>query len=741
MHPTSFFISIFFRFKLLHGHIPQNMSNKRVLYKPVVQESHVNAGKRRTLAQGRLVTKPGVSQETWSSGGTITPDTSHESSHHNIAAAATTCPGITSSPRMALSSFMDRSNVSANNKSSDLDDGEEKGQHTPRKHQPQVSMEHSPIPLKPSRSLELSDSESDVFSPARIKSHTSHSGQALSTGFGQESSGLALGIDTSGPRVVRYVPPPVSLDLENSGDVSYHRNVPVDHIQSITVGTIPPREQESHGASLTESNLLTLAAVRDSPKQKSSPHNQSKTKQTVIVKEKVSKVSKEQVSTVGNPNSGDAKKPRTVAKKEENSKSKMNPPPVSGFAEDDIRKKVKKKKAPRVVASRYMSSSSATVDMDTTKKGSMKGGDGDASRKGPMKATDRSVLMKTTSTSTRNQINSSSVLARKLTGKTSKPVTTSKTKASFSLTPEVRGKGHSKASTPSKDTTLQPFGDVDVSAIAHHGKHMYSSVLSTPGLEASSLSSFDAHSPKLSRKLLRKNDSSDSQSSVGMKSSSHLADTTSATSTSATNTKRVIENVQQNMHLTYCRYLQWAFLEGKSKKGYSMQEKKVMSQLHGLWLETEKEAARKAELRQSLERLRHLTRVDDLLDLLEKGLEPVCESLREIEKPYHRLSEALDTRRHQIPTRGIHLPDDEDQFMLSLERLLEESEQLLSNLSHFTKPHAQSVNSFADSMRVMEETVQEEIKQLEKVQELKSATQTLLVRESSLLIQDMHVNS
>ncbi len=47
--------------------------------------------------------------------------------------------------------------------------------------------------------------------------------------------------------------------------------------------------------------------------------------------------------------------------------------------------------------------------------------------------------------------------------------------------------------------------------------------------------------------------------------------------------------------------------------------------------------------------------------LQQAGLTPVVASLPQLQQQYGSLSQALDTTRHQIPTKGVYIPDDEDQ--------------------------------------------------------------------------------
>ena len=48
--------------------------------------------------------------------------------------------------------------------------------------------------------------------------------------------------------------------------------------------------------------------------------------------------------------------------------------------------------------------------------------------------------------------------------------------------------------------------------------------------------------------------------------------------------------------------------------------------------------------------------------LQSSGLKEVVAGLSQMQQQHNTLVAALDTTRHHIPTRGIHIPDEEDQY-------------------------------------------------------------------------------
>ncbi|ESO96871.1 hypothetical protein LOTGIDRAFT_231693 [Lottia gigantea] len=199
--------------------------------------------------------------------------------------------------------------------------------------------------------------------------------------------------------------------------------------------------------------------------------------------------------------------------------------------------------------------------------------------------------------------------------------------------------------------------------------------------------------------------------------------------------KKDIKSSQQRLEVLYSRYLQWLYLDSKSKMVFKEQEKTAMSQLNALWEEVESLREKESALRLDLVRLQHLNQLDDQLEIQKNGLGPVMTNLPVIDKDYNKLAESLDTTRHQISTRGIYIPEDEDTFQAALESSLKESEYLLGEISCLVRQEVPKTSLFSKSLQTTQKLVDTECTELKKCTELLSAIQSLTVQESSLKIQ------
>lgn len=193
---------------------------------------------------------------------------------------------------------------------------------------------------------------------------------------------------------------------------------------------------------------------------------------------------------------------------------------------------------------------------------------------------------------------------------------------------------------------------------------------------------------------------------------------------------------QQTLDLLYGRFVQWEFLACKARRIKEEQERKAMSQM--LWLQEELQKLRKLkhDKDKELARLKHLNELDEQLDIQRECLEPVVSHLPKLTKQYETLAQALDTTRHQIPTKGIYIPQDEALFHSQLEQILQESEYLLGNLSASTgQPLHSATATVARHLASLEKHTNQQCQQLKSCNEMIAATQSLTVEESSLLIQ------
>ncbi|XP_048745070.2 HAUS augmin-like complex subunit 8 isoform X2 [Ostrea edulis] len=193
---------------------------------------------------------------------------------------------------------------------------------------------------------------------------------------------------------------------------------------------------------------------------------------------------------------------------------------------------------------------------------------------------------------------------------------------------------------------------------------------------------------------------------------------------------------QQDLDLLYGRLVQWDFLACKAKKIKEEQERKAMSQLSWLQEEVQKLRKIKHEKDKELARLKHLNELDEQLDIQKECLEPVVGHLPKLTKQYEILAQALDTTRHQIPTKGVYIPQDEELFHRQLEQTLQESEYLLGDLSATTGQSLQSATAtVAKHVSALEKHTNQQCQQLKHCNEMIAATQSLTIEESSLIQQ------
>ncbi|KAL3864390.1 hypothetical protein ACJMK2_006077 [Sinanodonta woodiana] len=262
------------------------------------------------------------------------------------------------------------------------------------------------------------------------------------------------------------------------------------------------------------------------------------------------------------------------------------------------------------------------------------------------------------------------------------------------------------ASTPTSDCSL-PDHDIDASAI-----HPDLSVLSN----ASNFSKLHL-----------------SMSTSKQKPMSEGREPLQEINTNRKKSKGKVTQVQ--LDLRYGHYLQWLFLYTKGKKCQQEQEKQAMTQIAALHEEVEKMRKVKAERLQHLAQLRHLNMLDELIDIQRQGLGPVVANLPQLQKNYSDLAHALDTTRHQIRTKGVYIPDNEEEFLGTLETALAESEHLLGQISVLSRQKSPKVTAMATGLETLEKDVENMTQELKRSQELILATEKLHMEENSLKVQ------
>ncbi|OWF56173.1 uncharacterized protein LOC110450215 [Mizuhopecten yessoensis] len=286
-----------------------------------------------------------------------------------------------------------------------------------------------------------------------------------------------------------------------------------------------------------------------------------------------------------------------------------------------------------------------------------------------------------------------------------------------------------KTSTPTMDSSFFP-SEIDASAIQADGSILStghrSHLIRTPGKDGG-------------RKDVRADlrDIHDPFSQSILSNASVMSDMMDVSNRKQMTKPQQSKLTQGQMDLLYMRYTQWLYLYTKAKKSREEQEKREMAQLSSLHEEVEKLRKKKHDLDIRLERQKHLNLVDDQVDQQRQLLGPIVANLPKLCREYESLAHALDTTRHQIPTQGVYLPDDEDELQRKLEKELSTSEQLLGELSVMIRQPVTTVTSMSKALAAMEKGVDAQTHELKHCTEIISATQSLTIQETSLKIQEM----
>ncbi|XP_033633562.1 uncharacterized protein LOC117295103 isoform X1 [Asterias rubens] len=668
------------------------MASKRGLYKPATLQDVGSKEQRRGLAQGRLVNKP-ILPDTMTvfasprdinmnSFDTETGDLSVTIPHSGYPLQGTTTP-----PRQVMASVMTRN-------SNRLTPQDVTNSGTPRKSPFGIVGKHPSPPTSPSKptpsaSLELSDTERDLYytrSKSQVK-HVRH--HTPSPVLLVDASGGRLDPDrsevmtstdfvTSPAKVICHAPAVVASDLRDTGYTQETAKIRVDPVPTVSLLGDLDMTQVNEGGESTKHGV-------------GGSHGGART--PLVVKENtMAGVSRGRAPSIG----------RDSSRGEENTS-------VNSAKSDSVIKKKKKTKATGIVPSRYMQSASKSVHSTSV---------GESSSVPPRPRVSSTALpsrfglaKKASQKSHTKRTVSTSVMQQAPTAN-QKPLRAQTNQSQYSYTPMARGtrRGGGITSTPA----------VDESMIANNW-------------DASAIGASMIQGPDVSMGMAPSGDVSVFHSNL-----SHSAGQDSAYVSLPTHKKKRHPDISQDyLDRVYGRYLQAVFIDSKLEKTLKEQEKESMSQIYGLWHENERMRTKKRNLEMELKSARHANNLDHHLDVQISGVSPVVAHLSQLKQQYSTLAHALDTTRHQLGVTGIHVPQDEDNFHESLLSALAESEHLLGEISVVTRAHQPQVSSFSSAIQALQKAVENEDKELKRCQEMLSATCTLATQESSLRIQDI----
>lgn len=281
-----------------------------------------------------------------------------------------------------------------------------------------------------------------------------------------------------------------------------------------------------------------------------------------------------------------------------------------------------------------------------------------------------------------------------------------------------------KTSTPTHDQTCH-LSSQDIDASAIHSMSAMSINTSLPAIHASALA--NKTSKDAPAKHLTQNSSS--KRNTNRPSADHTSSTSDVS--------------QLQLDLEHSRYLQWAFLNSKVSHMLQEQEQDTSAHMHALWKIVESSREVNAGLKADVSRLKQINLLDRVLDKTGPELDTVVSLLPQLEDYYCRLSSALDTTRHQLPTKDIYIPhasaEQPQDFENQLETALTESEQLLTELSEMTGDRVLPLGQYLDCMEAIQKNVLSTFSELHHSQTDVAALKGLSTRLTSLSIQEMQL--
>ncbi|XP_052098681.1 uncharacterized protein LOC127733353 [Mytilus californianus] len=700
------------------------MASKRVMYRPAPQENVGQRRNRKPLSQGRLL-----------SGDAAKTKPAH------LVSGVEEKSSIIKKPQSPYTSFVSEKNNTAVN---------------PRKLAPGLIEKHSPHRKDKADSLDLSDSEDDL--PDHYKSKDTRVHKQLPSEVllvdasrqtkdpNQSEVDIMVGFERSPVRVVCHSLEKVNSDLRSSksksvkvdsmNTIKITKELPqinvdnlspsepcrsVDNFNLLTqiekdmrINRLPqPNFDDSQDSDMSEKPAADdnqsnhsesdVCSVKDLVTSKTKGNTRKKRKQRAIPERKgknKGQYQKEKVKTKGNTR----KKSAPVKKK--------SPLPSKT-------PQTAKKKSSRIVASRYLQAADAKVKTSLS-----------VLYPKPTKP-DRSISKASRS------MDFAPKSARKISRKTKdtsidfSPRTVQKPKLSSRDTGTSQSKG--KVTSQSGEMGISMNNNGDTSHTPDNSHMTTGGQTSTPTHDGSDFpNEIDASAihPEISvlSTGLRKSvwrEGSRINHSVLSNVSTHLPP----------KKKKQAKLTQHQLDMLYARYIQSLYLSTKAQKVREEQEKQAMAQILGIYTEVEKLQKKNHEMDKELMRLKHLNEVDVQIDLQRQSLGPIVSSLPQLTKEYDTLAHALDTTRHQIPTKGVYIPDDEDQFQRDLEHALLESEQLLGELSVMIRKDLPSVTAMANALSTMEKATETQVEELVRCNEMIAATQSLTIQETSMKIQ------
>eukprot|EP00117_Sycon_ciliatum_P024673 scpid19332/ scgid20650/ len=189
----------------------------------------------------------------------------------------------------------------------------------------------------------------------------------------------------------------------------------------------------------------------------------------------------------------------------------------------------------------------------------------------------------------------------------------------------------------------------------------------------------------------------------------------------------------------YARSMQWAFLAARAEHNLKTQEKAAEQQIHAVWQEVESLQRQETEYLQQLASLENAKLLDSVVYSQLGSLRSITGSLDKLADSHGSLADALTTVYHQLPVKGIVLPND----MTKLTDALEQTEEVLEGAaSSLVRPVGESgYPGTARTLDSLRGCVEEELVELKETKLLLEKACRLQTSLASLAIHDVQVHS
>ncbi|KJE94891.1 hypothetical protein CAOG_05450 [Capsaspora owczarzaki ATCC 30864] len=199
-----------------------------------------------------------------------------------------------------------------------------------------------------------------------------------------------------------------------------------------------------------------------------------------------------------------------------------------------------------------------------------------------------------------------------------------------------------------------------------------------------------------------------------------------------TSSGKLLITLKNEIELLQCELYQWSYIASASQQAFAAREVQAEQQIYALWQRVEQLRHDVSLLRQQLWSIEHTQRAEELVMSEHDLLIQLEAELSDFVSAYTALANSISATTHTIPTRGIHLGNQDD---IAIE--LRQSAALLSELTQISAVDQQPIHELAIQSAVLHDTITAEADSLRKCREVMAALEYLAAEEVSLRLSEV----